>query len=344
MPWASAISPSIDSARTRDARLLFAALIACGTIASAIATARERVPFPRPRPPEIAKLHTTSAAKEVAPPPSEAEPYPSLACRARIGADVAVIESLPPIMGPGECGAPDPVRLSAVISRAGKKITLNPPAVLRCDMAQAVVDWTRNEADRVAQDAGSPLASIQTAASFECRGRNRVVGAKLSEHGHANALDVQALTLANGKVLGLTDVNVAKGLRARLQEAACDHFTTVLGPSSDSYHEDHIHLDLIQRRGGYRMCQWAVREPGEVPPPVAAARKLPKFTPIQHADGSSAGIIPPPPSSVRQERVAGSASCRAGRACPPEASPRRERAPRRAAVRRSGFPRAVFRW
>ena len=254
-----------------------------------------------------------------------------------------MIEPLPPITGPGECGAPDAVRLSAVISRAGKKIALNPPAVLRCDMAKAVVDWTRNEADGVAQEAGSPLASIQTAASFECRGRNRVAGAKLSEHGHANALDVRALVLANGKVLSLTDVNVAKALRTRLQETACGHFTTVLGPGSDGYHEDHVHLDLIQRRGGYRMCQWAVREPGEVPPPVAVARKLPKFAPVQHADGAAAGIIPPQPSSL-PARAAESASCRAGQACPPEASPRRERAPRRAAAQRSGFPLAGFRW
>lgn len=343
MPWARASSRNAGSAWKRDARLSAAALIVCGLLAGSAAQARERVPYPRPRPPEIAKVQAAPAAKEAAPAASsDAEPYPSLACRARIGADVAVIEPLPPITGPGECGAPDAVRLSAVISRAGRKIALNPPAVLRCDMAEAVVGWTRDEADRVAQEAGSSLTAIQTAASFECRGRNRVAGAKLSEHGHANALDVRALALANGKVLGLTDVNVAKGLRARLQESACDHFTTVLGPGSDGYHEDHVHLDLIQRRGGYRMCQWAVREPGEAPPPKVA-RKLPKFTPIQHADGAAAGIIPPPPSS-QQGRAAGSGSCRAGRECPPEASPRRERAPRRAAAPRSGVPQAMFRW
>jgi hypothetical protein len=37
----------------------------------------------------------------------------------------------------------------------------------------------------------------------------------------------------------------------------------VLGPGSDGYHEDHVHVDLAERRGGYRMCQWDVREPGE---------------------------------------------------------------------------------
>ena len=47
--------------------------------------------------------------------------------------------------------------------------------------------------------------------------------------------------------------------------AACDRFTTVLGPGSDSYHETHIHLDLAQRYRGYRMCQWDVREPKPEP-------------------------------------------------------------------------------
>jgi hypothetical protein len=35
----------------------------------------------------------------------------------------------------------------------------------------------------------------------------------------------------------------------------------VLGPGSDGYHENHVHLDLLERRSGYRICQWDVRDP-----------------------------------------------------------------------------------
>jgi hypothetical protein len=35
----------------------------------------------------------------------------------------------------------------------------------------------------------------------------------------------------------------------------------VLGPGSDGYHEEHIHLDLAERRNGYKLCQWELREP-----------------------------------------------------------------------------------
>jgi hypothetical protein len=75
------------------------------------------------------------------------------------------------------------------------------------------------------------------------------------------ALDVRALKLANGLVIGLTDVNVARSWREGLRASACARFSTVLGPGSDGNHEEHIHVDLAERRGGYRMCEWDVREP-----------------------------------------------------------------------------------
>ena len=124
-----------------------------------------------------------------------------------------------------------------------------------------------------------------------------MVGAQLSQHGLANALDIRAFTLADGKVLGLTDPAVAKDLRLRLQETACARFTTVLGPGSDGYHEDHIHLDLAERRSGYRLCQWAVRDPAEVAALAAAAAakaaagKLPKFAPLAHQTADHAALL-----------------------------------------------------
>ena len=45
-----------------------------------------------------------------------------------------------------------------------------------------------------------------------------------------------------------------------MKAAACNRFTTVLGPGSDGYHEDHIHVDRAERRGGYRLCQWDLHD------------------------------------------------------------------------------------
>jgi len=45
-----------------------------------------------------------------------------------------------------------------------------------------------------------------------------------------------------------------------MKAAVCNRFTTVLGPGSDGYHEDHIHMDRADRRGGYRLCQWDLQD------------------------------------------------------------------------------------
>jgi hypothetical protein len=187
-------------------------------------------------------------------------PEPS-ACQLRLTPDLAAVRLLRSLIGPGQCYVEDVVRLDAVIAPDGRRVAISPPAMLRCPMAEAVVHWIRDDVTSIAQGLGAPLKSLGVDTSFECRSRNRVAGAKLSEHGHANAIDLRGLTLATGKVIGLTDSAVDRGARERLRETACARFTTVLGPGSDGYHENHIHLDAIERRGGYRMCQWDVRDP-----------------------------------------------------------------------------------
>jgi hypothetical protein len=57
---------------------------------------------------------------------------------------------------------------------------------------------------------------------------------------------------------------VPRDFREHMRQSACARFKTVLGPGSDGYHEDHIHLDLAERHNDYRMCQWDIREPGQV--------------------------------------------------------------------------------
>jgi hypothetical protein len=233
-------------------------LLAAGCI-----TAVRAVPLPRPRP----ALPVAGAPSDAA----EAPETPS-ACRLRLTEALAIAPSLPPITGPGECGAPDIVRLEAVVMPDHSRVTVAPPAVLRCTMAEAIVSFVREEAAPRALDLGSPLRSVINLASFDCRGRNGIPGAPLSEHGKANALDIAALKLASGRVVGLTDPQTPKDFREDLKQSVCARFTTVLGPGSDGYHEEHVHVDLAERRNGYRLCEWDVREPGSS---VAAAPSLP---------------------------------------------------------------------
>jgi hypothetical protein len=106
------------------------------------------------------------------------------------------------------------------------------------------------------------VIEIKVAASFACRPTNHVFGAKLSEHGHANALDVSGFQLADG-----TWITVKGGWHSRdpseraflrdVHAGACQTFTTVLGPNYDANHRDHFHLDLARhgRDGQMRICR-----------------------------------------------------------------------------------------
>jgi hypothetical protein len=215
--------------------------------------AAQTVPVPRPRP----------AGGAVSQPPPIATPAEPSACRLRLTGDLALAPSLPAIDGPGECGADDVVRLEAVVLPDRTRIAVVPPAIVRCTLAEAVVQWLREDVTPAVRALDASLKSIDNYASYDCRGRNRVAGAKLSEHGKANALDIRSLKLANGTVVELTDPRVSKDFRQTLRARTCARFTTVLGPGSDGYHENHVHVDLAARRSGHRMCQWDVREPRE---------------------------------------------------------------------------------
>jgi hypothetical protein len=254
-----------------------AGLVVLGMLLAAPAFAA-KVPLPRPRPPEAPAHEPLSDAgvkDEQGKPAEQAEapkpPEPS-ACRLALTDAIAIAPSIPPIHGPGACGGDDLVRLEAVVVSPEQHVALKPPAILRCTMATAIANWVREDAAPLAVSLGSILSAVDNYDSYECRGRNRIVGAKLSEHGLANALDVRGLKLANGTMLSLTDRTLSRDTREKVLASVCSRFMTVLGPGSDWYHEEHIHLDLAERRNNYKICQWGVYDP------------LPQIAPLMPAD------------------------------------------------------------
>ena len=161
--------------------------------------------------------------------------------------------------GPSYCGAARPFEMSAADQGS---VSLKPPALLRCPMIPQVERWVATVVKPNAEYYfGVPVVEMKVAASYGCRPMNNQSGAKLSEHGYANALDVSAFKLADGRV-----VSVKAGwwgsererlfLRA-VHEGACGEFTTVLGPNADRFHHDHFHVDLARRGrdGRSRYCK-----------------------------------------------------------------------------------------
>ena len=100
-----------------------------------------------------------------------------------------------------------------------------------------------------------------------------------------DAIDVRGFRLADGREINLTDISAARDLRAKIRASACARFSTVLGPGSDGYHEEHIHLDLAERHNGYKLCQWELREP---PPPAQAESAPPADDASEQAEQAAA--------------------------------------------------------
>jgi hypothetical protein len=279
----------------------------------------QSVPLPKPRPADApasapggaaAGKQMPESAKPAEPQAAPVPPPPS-ACRLALSEAIAIAPSIPDIHGAGGCGGEDLVRLEAVVLPDKHLVSVKPAAILRCAMASEIANWIRADIAPLAMSMGSVISDLDNFDSFECRGRNRVPGAPLSEHGRANALDIRALKLANGQSIALTDRALSRGLRESVRQSACARFSTVLGPGSDWYHEDHIHLDLMERRNNYKICQWDVwdplpqiaprlpaERPDEAPPrEVAATSEAPK---------SDAAKAYPAKSETVEPEVAGS--------------------------------------
>jgi hypothetical protein len=230
--------------------------------------AAKDVPLPRPRPAITIAFAPPSFAKAAGPDFNAAAVASKPTDCDRQLAGVAAFTPLPRLMGPGACGGDDMVELQAVLLPDHSRIAIKPAAVLRCAMAVTFSAWLREDVVPRAAKLGSALREVENYDSYECRSRNRVAGAKISEHAKGNAIDVRAFHLADGRRIAPTDMMADKDLRVALRASACGRFATVLGPGSDGYHESHIHLDIAARRSGMHMCQWAVREP---PQPSAVA-------------------------------------------------------------------------
>ncbi|MGJ4946151.1 extensin family protein [Bradyrhizobium sp. HKCCYLS1011] len=257
------------------------------------------VPLPQPRPAEApARASAASGKGKDEAGKSEgkdedkteaAGPPPPSACRLALTEDVAIAPSVPPIHGPGECGGDDLVRLEAVVLPDKKRVTLTPAATMRCTMATEIANWVRSDVVPEVAKLGSAITALDNFDSYECRGRNGKTGAPLSEHGRANAIDVHGFKLADGRMIELTDRTQPREVRESLLHSACTRFTTVLGPDSDGYHEDHIHLDLLQRHNNYRICQWDVLDPMPKVAPLLPAERPEEAPPRAVAEAGQGG-------------------------------------------------------
>ena len=120
-----------------------------------------------------------------------------------------------------------------------------------CQQAAALAMWVTHtvqpEALRLFK---SKVTAISHVGGYSCRsirgGIGRYIDVK-SEHSFANALDITAFRLQNGKRISVLNGWKRKGKQSEflhnIHQGACDYFRVALGPDANAAHRDHFHLD-----------------------------------------------------------------------------------------------------
>lgn len=145
------------------------------------------------------------------------------------------------------CQSVGSVRLDRLAGDSGS-FGLSNLGPVACPLAGAFAGWARFGVDRAArQMLGSGLERIETMGSYSCRS---VAGtARLSAHSRAEAIDVGAFVLADGRRVSVKSGwnGASEQERAFLRTvhaSACKRFGTVLGPDYNPAHTDHLHVEL----------------------------------------------------------------------------------------------------
>jgi hypothetical protein len=173
-------------------------------------------------------------------------------CVAMLTAEGFKVDSLPDRKFDNGCSATSSVKLVAI------GIPVTNLGAVKCDLALPFARWVRDDVPELAKRwlGGGFVTRIESYGSFACRPVNNVAGNRMSEHGRANAIDIAAFRLKDGRYITIKegwnseDPQIRGFLRA-LHQAACRRFSVVLGPEANAQHHDHFHFDM----GGSRYCR-----------------------------------------------------------------------------------------
>jgi hypothetical protein len=120
---------------------------------------------------------------------------------------------------------------------------------MRCGLAEEFIGWTRNAVAPAAyQILGSRLMKVETFGTYACRNTIGAPTTRLSGHALANAVDVSAFILADGRRVSIQDGWRSDDAEVRrfldvIHASACKRFGTVLSPDYNVAHHDHLHLE-----------------------------------------------------------------------------------------------------
>ena len=171
-------------------------------------------------------------------------------CLARLADSDVAFTSLPDRFYGAGCQTIGTVSLATLPGDVGI-FSLTNLGPVTCPLAESFAAWARFGVDRAArQILGSKLVRIETMGSYACR--NIGLSTRRSAHASAEAIDVAAFVLEDGRKIALTSgwdggsSDERRFLRV-IHQSACKRFGTVLGPDYNAAHRDHFHLERTGR-------------------------------------------------------------------------------------------------
>ena len=174
----------------------------------------------------------------------------AVSCPVRLDRTGAAFAQRTPFRTDQGCGVADPVE----VTRA-RFLPLSRPAVMDCALAETLAAFeTRILIPAARFHLGTGIDRIEHVGTYACRGRSGD-RARLSEHAFGRAIDIAGFRLQDGRRITVVrhwrDPGPAGRFIRDVATGACGVFSVVLGPGSDRFHQDHLHLDI----GPDRYCR-----------------------------------------------------------------------------------------
>ncbi|MBM6592468.1 extensin-like domain-containing protein [Microvirga pudoricolor] len=172
-------------------------------------------------------------------------------CRSVLNGSKVVHRALPDRSGSDGCG------LSNGVDVERSEVAFNRGFVATCPLTVAWAMFETHVLQEAArQHLGQDVVRVVQLGTYACRNINHSAGGRRSQHATANAIDVSAFILADGRQISVLDdweggdPRRTAFLRA-VRDGACRFFDVVLGPDYNSAHRDHFHFDM----GPFRSCR-----------------------------------------------------------------------------------------
>lgn len=184
---------------------------------------------------------------EPARPPAVSPDFNMRQCLGALDGKGVNYRRLPDEDKPGQC------RVANAVQLLDFGVPTSGLGAMTCQVADRYTSWVMTDVEDAARRRfGANVVRIESFGTYSCR--NIAGTGNISEHGLANAVDIAAFRLSNGRRISVLDDWSGGGAEARflrdVTDSACERFGTVLTPDYNQAHRDHLHLDMASRRFG----------------------------------------------------------------------------------------------